>query len=460
MKRNALLLSVLVAGGSFNAHAASAQDPGRVARAVEPPRVRVWVDDDRLRYGAPIRVNFRVDQDAFVTIGRVERDGTLQIIFPRSPNDNAAVYGGEDYYVDARAVSSASYRGGNYGYVFAIASYEPLDLSAFARGNTWRYTYAANFRLTGRPEETIEYVADRILFDRETTYGYDLEFYSSRDQGYGLYASRFCVSYYCNQYGAAYLSTFCDPYLGYSGFMYTAFNWSWPVSFFSYSNPCYNGGYAFWRQPTTPYTPTAPQPPIATPRPPIFVPRPTPPVIATQGSDSARTAPFARVGRPINERGRRNGDIEGINDTPQRALTALRDRQRGVAGTRPTEGPGLDGPSVPRSEPRPVSNSAIRSAAVRAPNVEPRMPEERRHVDQPRASSPASPAPAPAPREAPRAPIVDQARSAPTPVARPTPAPTPAATPAPAPAPRVEPPKTEPAGRPASTEIKKPDPQP
>src|SRR5207244_3890858 len=57
------------------------------------PRVEVWTDrgDDPYASGQGVRVHFRAEQDAYVTILRVDTDGRVRVVFPRQPwEDNFA----------------------------------------------------------------------------------------------------------------------------------------------------------------------------------------------------------------------------------------------------------------------------------------------------------------------------------------------------------------------------------
>ncbi|HYU89722.1 MAG TPA: DUF4384 domain-containing protein, partial [Gemmatimonadales bacterium] len=51
------------------------------------PRVEAWTDrgDSPYAGGQGVRVHFRADRDAFVTILRVDTDGRVRVLFPREP---------------------------------------------------------------------------------------------------------------------------------------------------------------------------------------------------------------------------------------------------------------------------------------------------------------------------------------------------------------------------------------
>src|SRR5881628_3872203 len=76
--------------------------PLQPARSVDyRPRVEVWTSrgDDPYTSRQPVRVYFRAEQDAFVTIFRVDTDGRVQTLFPREPWEDNFARGDRDYEV-------------------------------------------------------------------------------------------------------------------------------------------------------------------------------------------------------------------------------------------------------------------------------------------------------------------------------------------------------------------------
>src|SRR5262245_17519665 len=72
-----------------------------VARHHDPPRVRRGPSGQHLvRRGARVRVCYRVARDAYVTLLRVDTDGRVRVLYPRSPADDNYAYGGETYSVE------------------------------------------------------------------------------------------------------------------------------------------------------------------------------------------------------------------------------------------------------------------------------------------------------------------------------------------------------------------------
>src|SRR5436189_4460014 len=94
------------------------------------PRVEVWTDrgDSPSASGPGVRVHFRADRDAFVTILRVDTDGRVRVLFPREPWEDNFARGGREYEVqggnDRDAFYIDDYPG--VGYLFAVASADPF----------------------------------------------------------------------------------------------------------------------------------------------------------------------------------------------------------------------------------------------------------------------------------------------------------------------------------------------
>src|SRR3989441_10741361 len=63
------------------------------------PRVEVWTDrgDSPYASGQVVRVHFRADRDAFLTILRVDTDGRVRVLFPREPWEDNFARGGREY---------------------------------------------------------------------------------------------------------------------------------------------------------------------------------------------------------------------------------------------------------------------------------------------------------------------------------------------------------------------------
>jgi len=124
------------------------------AAHITAPRVAVWADrDDPYARGDSADVFLNVAVPSHIAVLRVDTDGRLRVVFPREP--------WADTYVEKereRQVSGP--RGGRsflvdddpgVGYLFAIASSEPLDFRSITRGDSWDYRLIDGGRVRGDP---------------------------------------------------------------------------------------------------------------------------------------------------------------------------------------------------------------------------------------------------------------------------------------------------------------------
>src|SRR5688500_17228727 len=151
---------------------------GNVRLGYEAPDVELWVSGDNLfRRGDRARVYFRTDEDAYVTIVRIDTDGRVDILFPEDPYDNAEVRGGHTYRVYGHGHEPFvinDYPG--MAYIFAIASWEPLDCESVSRGRHWDYRYAGG-RVHRDPYEAARDFAELMLQDSRAAYTFDVAEY-------------------------------------------------------------------------------------------------------------------------------------------------------------------------------------------------------------------------------------------------------------------------------------------
>ena len=127
------------------------------APAQQGPRVSVYAEVSVFGQARHVRANFHLDDDAYVVVGHVDADGILRIEFPTSPGDNGFVRGRASYstapffagftdeyrarfYTGANLASTSartdSYDGG-LGYVFVIASWQPMRFDRFSSNGSW-----------------------------------------------------------------------------------------------------------------------------------------------------------------------------------------------------------------------------------------------------------------------------------------------------------------------------------
>src|SRR5216110_3563370 len=74
------------------------------------PRIELWTNrGDAAVYtrGERVRLYFRIDQDAYVTLFRVDTDGRVRVLFPRNPWEDNFVRGGQEFEVQSYSSSYA-----------------------------------------------------------------------------------------------------------------------------------------------------------------------------------------------------------------------------------------------------------------------------------------------------------------------------------------------------------------
>jgi hypothetical protein len=176
--------------------------------------VRVWMDDDRdvFRVGDRSRVLVRTDRDAYVAVLHIDTNGDVEVLHPRSPGDDGYLRGGRAHVLHPRGYSYLSVRGGyGIGYVFAVASQEPLDSRVlrdlyYRRAGSWSPEYS----VYGDPFRAMDRFERMLVLDYE--YGeHDSDYYSyhvGRRHSHPRYA---CYDSYGSWYGSrgAYYDS-CD----------------------------------------------------------------------------------------------------------------------------------------------------------------------------------------------------------------------------------------------------------
>ncbi len=161
-------------------------------------RIALWTDrDDPYHRGEGARVYLELEEPAFVTVFRVDTDGRLRVIFPREP--------WSDPYVrdDREPIELPGNRGGRsfivddypgVGYLFAIASAEPFDYDAIARGDYWDYRLIDGGRIQRDPYVVLTDLAERIAPDG--AYDYDVvPYYVERHYDYPRFLCYDCHAY-------------------------------------------------------------------------------------------------------------------------------------------------------------------------------------------------------------------------------------------------------------------------
>lgn len=298
----------------------------------DAPLVKVWMEGTSVySYGAPVRVWFNVSQDAYVIVARVDANGHLTLLYPASRTMSTGVEGGRDIPIRGRRGSASFYAtdrvGG--GFVFAMASYDPFDLSRLAlrdfdRYVTGMYVGRPSRVYIGDPHRVVTRFASLVNFSDDSPFDYAVEYYNV-DAPYWVSSagfSNFCNGYYGGYrrgmaerwddqlyYGDGYGgSADCNNFSGYgcSGLGWSPYGgYSFDYGMFGHINPaCFLG-----RPPTNPQNPPVPPytPPVDSSRVPGWLPD----SIKGGRPDTVGTIPERRNGEALNNIRRQTTITEG-----------------------------------------------------------------------------------------------------------------------------------------------------
>src|SRR2546428_14872 len=188
-------------------------------------RIEVWTNrgDDPYGSGQSVRVYFRADQDAYVTILRVDTDGRVRVLFPREPWEDNFARSGRDYEVlngsDRAAFYIDDYPG--EGYVFAVTAADPFVYDAIESGDHWDYRVIADGRIRGDPYVALTDLVQRIVPDGYSDWDYDLvPYYVQQRYDYPRFLCYDCHTYVGYPFWVPYdytctrfrIVVFDDPY--------------------------------------------------------------------------------------------------------------------------------------------------------------------------------------------------------------------------------------------------------
>src|SRR2546425_10842634 len=164
------------------------------------PRIEVWTDrgDDPYASGQAARVSFRTEQDAYVTLFRVDTDGRVRVLYPREPWDDNFARGGREYEVLDRSSGDAFYVDDypGVGYIFAVAAADPFVYDAIEREDHWDYRLIADGRVRGDPYVALTDLAQRIVPDGYSDWDYDIApYYVQQHYDYPRFLCYDCHTY-------------------------------------------------------------------------------------------------------------------------------------------------------------------------------------------------------------------------------------------------------------------------
>lgn len=475
---------------------------GALSPRQQGPRVSLYAEVSAPGGARHVRANFHLDDDAYVLVGHIDADGVLRISFPDAPTDNGftrghanyqtadffAGFNGQyrarfttgDYQLLNGAAAVSSYDGG-LGYVFIIASWQPMQFDRFSTAGEWdsfELTSADYLRdprpavyelaslLAGaNPEQyTVKFAS---VYDTRSTYG---------DFGGGMFADSYGGGL-CSGFGYGFTFGFASSPFGY-GLSNPLYRYAYGESFwyrgsrYAYSalddcyysvptfSPSYPYGYYGWSVAQAPTAPGNPSGRFITRdriHSPIH-PETTPVHLAPGGATDVggTTSTQASIAEPESPKYRTRGLIVHQDPTGGEALAprspAIQVRGRDTGGDR--EQPMAHGMVIrPDGGSSPGAQSGNDGVERRVPVTRGETPMSsapRIEANSPRTESPRVDAPrtAPTPRvETPRAesPHFEAPRSAPAPRVE---APAPRMEAPRVEAPRVEAPRSEPARSP------------
>lgn len=241
---------------------AAAQAPRARSAQDEAPHVRVWIPGAwAFRYGEPVQVSFEVSEASHVAVFRVDGDGRLTVLWPQRNNLQTAARAGQEYRITSPYSSISAFHA-DYsiagGMVIAVASYDPIDLTAFRRyRNDISYYRNVMYQrpYIGGVRHIVDRISQEILYSPESEFDYDVAFYNVSGRGafsnascgtplFGnrSYATRSYVSWVTgSQYGywddcysgfySLYLLSCSSWTVLYSGYVHCRNSWdrNWPV---------------------------------------------------------------------------------------------------------------------------------------------------------------------------------------------------------------------------------------
>jgi len=163
-----LICSLLVAAGAAPATRAAPDDPP----------LRIKLSDTHYEQGDRARVKVRAERDGYLLVLRADAEGRVRVLFPLTPDDDAAIRGGREFEVvthgdhDAFTVDDRE----GTGFVLAARADQPFDFSAFERNGHWDFRKLALEKSEPDPEAALLDLVDQVAGDQH--FDYDLASYT------------------------------------------------------------------------------------------------------------------------------------------------------------------------------------------------------------------------------------------------------------------------------------------
>jgi len=178
------------------------------------PRIELWTnrgDGAVYNRGERVELYFRLDQDAYVTVFRIDTDGRVRVLFPREPWEDNFARGGRDFEVDGDQLGRDAFAIDDYagvGYLFAVAAPDPFVYDQIENGDHWDYRVIADGRVRGDPYVALTDLAQRIVPEGYADWDYDIVSYNvERHHDYPRFLCYDCHSYVSYSYWDPYYSS-------------------------------------------------------------------------------------------------------------------------------------------------------------------------------------------------------------------------------------------------------------
>jgi len=176
--------------------------------ATDDPPVRLSLSGDRrYRPGDRVKVRVETEDDGYLLVFHVDPDGTLRVLFPLDPDDDAFVRGDRRYELKGRGGREAfeADDDAGRGWVFAAVSRAPLRLDGFVLGDHWDYRALAPDRLPEQPEAELTELVGRMAggeFEYDLL-SYDVGRYDVAEHTvvHRYYSPRYRPCFACDHYG-------------------------------------------------------------------------------------------------------------------------------------------------------------------------------------------------------------------------------------------------------------------
>lgn len=203
-----------------------------------------------------LRASFTVDRSAYVLVGHLGGDGVIEILYPENARESNFVQRGTTYQVGPVAANydgvpqlfsyttrafrspgarTDSYDGRGNGFVFIIASREPLYLYYLQENGYWNNDYEVeDYSWTSDPRTAIKYFADGVARGFPYTLKYANSFGTNALTSYA--SQQWDCNLLSNMFGRG--STFFEPGFGYWGSGLSSLSWHFyrPFNYYSLAN--------------------------------------------------------------------------------------------------------------------------------------------------------------------------------------------------------------------------------